>query len=805
MIKDLRHSIRSLLRHPEFTVVAVATLMLAIGVNTTIFSVVNAVLLKALPFREPQQLVSVHATAVAGGLPGIAAYQYLAWKEHGASFDDLAAFTDNNFNLTGNGEPERIACAQVTASLFTTLGLQPVRGRVFLPEEDNPSANKVAVISEAFWQRRYGRDEAVLKNTLTLDNKPYAIVGVMPGSFRFPGEFDVWLPLALDPVKEVHGDYFQLVDVVGRLKPGATLAGAQTELALIAHNASLQGKDPLPLAAVEVTPLQKQLVAGVRLTVLVLWGAVGLVMLLACVNVASLMVSRTFARQREIAVRAAVGARRWQLIRQLLTESVLIGVAGGALGLLIAVWGTRAVSGLVPKDFAAAVYDLNHIRLDWRVFAFTLGLSVLTGIVFGLAPALTASKPDLIQALRNSRSYGLMSFGLRSFRGWLVIAELALAVVLLLGAGLLVRSFNNLLAVDLGFNRDNVLTARISLPRSNYSQPAQTQAFYDNLLQRVQSLPGVQSAGTINHTPFTGFGLVAFIGIEGQSQLDRKKDPPVGIGSVSPGYFQTMKIPLLSGRQYDARDGADGQKVAIVNQAFANRYFAQGDPLGKRIAFGCEESEGLCRTIVGVVGNIRQESITGEVTPEIYLPFAQAPLNGMTLLVRTASDPLAIARAVRNEVLAIDRNQPVSDVKTLAQRVDDAVAVSRSLMMLFAAFALLALVLASVGIYGIVSYAVTQRTHEIGIRMALGARAANVLSLIMKNGLTLVLTGIVLGMAGALALTRFLTTLLFGVTATDAVTFVVVSGIFFVIALVASLIPALRATRVDPLIALRYE
>jgi len=805
MLKDLRHSIRSLLRHPGFTVVAVITLMLAIGVNTTIFSVVNAVLLKALPFRDPQQLVSVHQTAGVGGLPGIAAYQYLAWKENGAAFDDLAAYTDNNFNLTGNGEPERISCAQVTASLFTTLGLQPVRGRVFLTEEDKPGADKVAVISEAFWQRRFGRDESILQNTLTLNNQPYSIVGVMPASFRFPGEFDVWLPLALDPIKEVQGDTFQLVDVVGRLKPGATLTRAQTELDLIARQASVQGKDPLPMSTVEVTPLQTQLVAGVRLTVLVLWGAVGLVMLLACVNVASLMVSRTLARQREIAVRAAVGARRWQLIRQLLTESVVIGVAGGALGLLIAVWGTRAVASLVPKDFATSVYDLNNIRLDWRVFAFTLGLSVLTGIVFGLAPALTASKPDLIQALRNSRSYGLMSFGLRSFRGWLVVAELALAVVLLLAAGLLVRSFNKLLAVDLGFDRENVLTARINLPRSNYLQPEQTQAFYDNLLQRVRSLPGVQSAGTISHTPLNGFGMIAFIQIESLPPLDKKKDPPIGIGSVSSEYFRTMKIPLLSGRTYDARDGTDGQQVAIVNQAFASRFFPDGDPLGKRISFGCEESKGLCRTIVGVVGNIRQESITDEVTPEIYVPFAQARVNGMTLLVRTDSDPLAIARAVRNEVLAIDRNQPIYDVKTLAQRVDDAVAVSRSLMLLFAAFALLALVLASVGIYGIVSYSVTQRTHEIGIRMALGARAQNVLSLIMKNGLTLVLTGIAIGIAGALALTRFLTTLLFGVTPTDGVTFVVVSGIFFVIAIVASLIPAFRATRVDPLIALRYE
>ncbi|HXS02766.1 MAG TPA: ABC transporter permease [Pyrinomonadaceae bacterium] len=803
-MRDLRLTIRSLLHHPGFTAVAIITLMLAIGVNTTIFSVVNAVLLKALPFRDPEQLVSVHRIPSATGFPGIAGYQYLAWKEKSANFDELAAFSDDNINLTGDGEPERIPYAQVTASLFTTLAVQPVRGRFFLPDEDKPGATNVVVVSEGFWQRRYGRDEKILQQTLTLDNKPYTIVGVMPHSFRFPGEFDIWLPMALDPYKEVHGDFFKLVEVVGRLKPNATLAGAQTELGVLAQQASQQGKEPLPMAAVEVAPLHQQLVAGVRSTVLVLWGAVGLVMLLACVNVASLMVSRTFARQREIAVRAAVGARRWQLIRQLLTESVLIGVTGGALGLLIAVWGTRGIASLVPKGFATSVYDLNNIRLDWRVFAFTLALSVLTGIVFGLAPALTASKPDLIQALRNSRSQGLMSFGLGSFRGWLVVSELALAVVLLLAAGLLVRSFNKLLAIDLGFNKENVLTTRINLPRSVYREDTQTQAFYDNLLQRVKSLPGVQSAGMINHTPLSGFGIIAFTGIEGQPP-PREKEPPIGIGSVSSDYFQTMGIPLLSGRTYDARDGADGQKVAIVNQVFANRYFADGNPLGKRVGFGCKEKEGLCRTIVGVVGNIRQESITDEVTPEMYLPFAQMRMNGMTLMVRTSSDPLNLARAVRSEVLAIDKNQPIHDVKTLGQRVDEAVAVSRSLMVLFTAFALLALVLGAVGMYGIVSYSVTQRTHEIGIRMALGARAGNVLGLIMKNGLALVLTGIVIGVGGALLLTRFLTTLLFGVTPTDARTFVVVSLIFFVIAAVASLIPALRATRVEPVIALRYE
>ena len=809
MNRDLLHSIRSLLRHPGFTAVALITLMLAIGVNTTIFSVVNAVLLKALPFRDPQQLVSVHTTSGQGDLPGIAAHQYLAWKERATSFEDIAAFSDDNINLTGIGEPERIPCAQVTASLFSTLGVQPLRGRFFVPEEDKPGTNQAVIISEGFWQRRLGRDEKVLQQTLTLDNKLYSIVGVMPNGFRFPGEFDIWIPLALDPYRETHGGFFSLVEVVGRLKPNTTLAGAQAELGLLASQSSEQfsvpGKEPLPFAPVEVAPLHQQLVAGVRSTVLVLWGAVGLVMLLACVNVASLMVSRTFARQREIAVRAAVGARRWQLIRQLLTESVLIGIVGGGLGLLLAVWGTRAVASLVPQGFASSVYDLNNIRLDWRVFAFTFGLSVLTGIVFGLAPALAASKPDLIQALRNSRSQGLMSFGLRSFRGWLVVSELALAVVLLLAAGLLVRSFNKLLAIDLGFDRTNVLTARISLPRSAYKDPIQSQAFYDNLLQRLQSTPGVQSAGMINHTPLSGFGIIAFTGIEGQPALDHKKDPPNGVGTVSPQYFQAMKIPLLHGRVFDARDGAESQKVAIVNQAFSNRYFPNGDALGKRVGFGCEESEKICRTIVGVVGNIRQESITDAVTPEIYLPFPQMRMNGMTVMVRTSSDPLNVARTLRSEVLAIDKNQPVHDVKTLAQRVDEGVAVSRSLMLLFSAFALLALTLGAVGIYGIVSYSVTQRTHEIGIRMALGAQGGNVLSLIMKNGFVLVFTGIVIGVGGALMLTRFLATLLFGVTPTDTLTFVVVSGVFFVIAILASLIPALRATRVDPLVALRYE
>jgi len=801
--KEVRHGLRTLLRQPVFTAVAVITLALGIGANTAIFSLVNAVLLRALPFQNPEQLVSVGRAPGQGGLPGLAGFQYLAWKETSNSFNGIAAYTDNNFNLIGNGEPERISCAQVTASLFPTLGVQTLAGRTFSPEEDRRGNNHVAVVSEGFWQRRYGRDASLVGSTIQLDDKNYTVVGVVPSSFRFPGDFEIWLPLALDPVKETQGDFFSLVEVIGRLKPDVMVQQAQTELTLISQRASTQLKDPVQPSSLEIHPLHQQLVVGVRLTLLVMWGAVVLVMLLACANVANLMLARTVSRQREMAVRAAVGARRWQLIRQLLSESIILGIMGGALGLLLAFWCTSAIASIVPEGFASSVHDLNAIGLNWQVFGFTLGLSLLTGVVFGIVPAVTGSRPDLLRVLRESAARNLMSFGLRSMRGWLVVTELALALILLLGAGLLVRSFRQLNAVDLGFNREHVLTARIGLPRSVYRTPAQTTAFNQQLLDRIKALPGVESAGTINHTPLTGFAVIVFTEIEGQPAPDREKDAPIGIGAVTPDYFRTLQIPLISGRNHDERDRADAPKVAVVNQAFAQRYFPGGDVLGKRIGFGCEN--GLCTTIVGVVGNVKQESITAEVTPEIYVPFSQMPMNGMTLFVRSKGEPADLARALRSEVFAVDRNQPVYDVKTLEQRVVQTIAASRSLMLLFLGFAVLALVLASIGVYGIVSYSVSQRTREIGIRMALGARGVDVLRMVFKNGLTLVVAGVAIGVAGALALTRFLTTMLFGVTATDTATFVVVSVTLAAVALIACLVPARRATKVDPLEALRYE
>ena len=803
LLKDLRHGMRSLLRQPAFTIVAVITLALGIGANTAIFSLVNAVLLRALPFQNPERLVSVGKAAGEGGLPGLAGFQYLAWKEKSTTFDGIAAYTDNNFNLIGNGEPERISCAQVSASLFPTLGVPPLVGRTFLPEEDRPGQNQVAIVSEGFWQRRYGREPSLVGSTIQLNDKRYTVVGIMASSFRYPGDFEIWLPLALDPVRETQGDFLSLVEVVGRLKPNVMAEQAQAELNLLSQQAAAQRKGWVTVTSLDILPLQQQLVVGVRLTLLVLWGAVGLVMLLTCANVANLMLARTVSRQREMAIRAAVGGRRWQLIRQLLGESLILGIAGGALGLLLAIWGVSAIASLVPEGFASSVYNLKAIPLDWRVFAFTFALSLLVALVFGIVPALSGSRPDLLKVLRESSARNLMSFGLRSMRGWLVVTELALALILLLGAGLLVRSFRQLSAVDLGFNRENVLMARVNLPRSVYRTEPQTAAFYGQLLERVKALPGVESTGMINHTPLSGFGLIVFTGIEGQPPPDQKKDAPIGVGSVSPDYFRTLQIPLISGRVYDERDRADAPKVAIVNQAFARRYFPGGDVLGKRIGFGCEE--GLCTTIVGVVGNVKQESITADVAPEIFVPSSQMPMNGMTLFIRSTGNTGDLARALRSEVLAIDKNQPVFNVKTLDQRVVETIAVSRSLMLLFSGFALLALVLACVGIYGIVSYSVSQRTREIGIRMALGARAVDVLRLVLKNGMTLVAVGVAIGVAGALALTRFLTTMLFGVTPTDTSTFVVVSAVLAIVAFIACLVPARRATKVNPLVALRYE
>lgn len=803
VIHDLRYGTRMLRKNLGVTLLAVITLGLGIGANTAIFSLVNAVLLRSLPFPQAERIVAINKPAWDVGLPGIAAYEYLAWQEQNQSFEQVAAYSNGNFNLTGQVDPERISCALVTANTFPLLGVQPARGRVFRPDEDRPGHDQVAVVSAGFWQRRYGGQDSLIGSSIVLNEKSFTVIGVMPANFRFPGDYEVWLPLALDAEKERQGNTFSLVEVIARLKPGVSIEQAQADMSLIARRVVAPGEEKLPPSNLEVLPLHRQLVAGFRLPVLLLFGAVGLVLLIACVNVASLMLSRIASRQREMAVRAAVGAARWRLIQQLLIESLLLGLAGGVLGIGLAFWGIGPLVALIPADFVSSMQSLNDVGIDYRVLGFTLVISVLTGVIFGLAPALTASRPNLVKVLKEGGGHNGGGFGWRSPRHLLVITELALAMVLLLGAGLMVRSFKRLQSVNPGFSADQVLTVRIDLPRSRYREPARGAELYRQLLERVTAMPGTQAAGLINHRPLADYGQVAAFNFEGHAPFNRNQDTPIPVGVVSPNYFKALSIPLIAGRTFDDHDTVEGPRVALINQATARRFYPNEDPVGKRISFGCKE--GLCRTIVGVVGNIKQEKLTAEATPEIYVPYLQLPVAGMTLFVRSTSDPLTLVGPLRDQMRQLDKDQPLYHIRTLNQRLSESMAQPRSLMWLFSGFAVLALALTMVGIYGVISFSVAQRTHEIGIRMALGAERRNVLRLIIGQGLRLVGMGLVLGALAAFALTRLMVKLLYGVSATDPITFVAVGLLLAGVALLASYIPARRATKVDPLVALRYE
>lgn len=805
LFNDCRYGIRKMLKNPGFTAIALITLALGIGANTAIFSIVYSVLLKSLPYKEPDKVVSINKIASEGDLPGIAAYEYLDWKEQNTSFEQIAAFSSDNFNLTGIGEPARIPCAQVTANTFPLLGIQPLKGRVFTADEDKPGSNQVVVVSEKFWERTFGNDKALSRQSITLNDKSYTVVGIMSNGFRFPGEYEIWMPLAIDEAKERHGDFWSLVEIVGRLKHGVTVEQARAELDVIAKRTAEASTEKLPPSNVEVIPLHKQLVSDFYVTILVLFGVVGFVLLIACVNVANLMLARAANRQREIGTRIAIGANRWQLFRQLLTESTLLGLIGGGLGILLAVWGIGAIVSIIPSELANSLHGLKDVSINKQVLLFTLGASILSGIIFGLAPALIASKTDVNRALNDSSAGNSSGFGLQSLRGWLVVIELALAFVLLIGAGLMVRSFNQKLEIKPGFNVENVLTMRVELPSSRYSEPTKKAEFYQSVLERSATLPGVKYIGAISHTPLSEFSMIAFFQIENVPPPDHKKDIPVSIGVVTPDYFRAAGIPLQNGRFLNEGDDSKATNVTLVNAAFVRRYFPNENPIGKRIGFGCKEEEGLCRAIVGVVGDIKQESLIADVVPEIYLSYKQMPMGGMTLFVKTANEPLSMAGIIREQISIQDKDQPVYAVKTLEQILKESVAQTRAIMLLLTVFAGLALLLASVGIYGVMSYAVTQRRREIGIRIALGADRINILSFIMKQGLLIALGGVGIGLIAAVFLTRLMQTLLFGITATDTFTFISIAFLLMTVALLACYIPARRATKVDPINALRHE
>jgi putative ABC transport system permease protein len=804
--KDLRYAVRMMLRQPGFTVVAILTLGLGIGANSAIFSVVNAVLLRPLPYPAPEQLVMLWESKTEQGLGGarfkgtVSFSNFKDWREQNDSFADLAAYQQAGYSLPGKDAPERVTGATVTPNFFDVIGVQPQMGRGFGEAGKQPGGSRLVVLSDALWRRNFGADARVIGKEITLSGEQYTVVGVMPAGFQFPSRStQLWTPLDLTPDQLTNRDNHWLM-VLGRLKPTSTLEQAQSGMSTIASRIEQQYPDIQAGRGVQLVSLQEELVQFVRPALLVLLGAVGFVLLIACTNVANLLLARSAARRREIAIRTALGAGRWRLIRQFLTESVLLFILGGTLGLLISKWGVDLLvnwaSGFMPRA--------GEVRLDSRVVGFTLLLSLLTGVIFGLAPAIQSSKTDVQSALKEGGNSG-QSPRRNWIRSALVVAEIAAALVLLVGAGLLIKSFTHLLNTDPGVQAENVLTMGLTLPQSLYSTHQSRTIFYRQVLERVGATPGVESAGVVNLLPIQNSGYNGKIWIEGEAVPQPGSEPIAEYRATSPDYFRALGIPLVQGRFFNQQDREKALPVAIINQTFVKRYLQGRDPLGSRIRK--EDTEWL--TVVGVVGDVRQSGLTQNIMPEVYTPYAQPEsgtlTQGMTLVVRATGETAEVVSNVRRAVQQVDPNQPVHNVQTMQEVIYRSVSDRRLTMTLLTIFAGVALFLAMIGIYSVMSYVVTQNTREIGIRMALGAQGGDVLKLVVGQGLMLALVGIVVGLVASLALTRLIKSLLFGVTATDPLTFIYVSLFLVLVAVLACYLPARRATRVDPMVALRYE
>jgi predicted permease len=802
MLSDFRYALRQLAKSPGFAAVAILTLALGIGANTAIFSVTNAVLFRALPYQDPARIVAVNKISSDFGMGGLTAGAFLDFREQSTSFEELAAYDENEFTLTGGGDAERIVAAEVSSALFPLLGVNPSLGRAFTAEEEKVGRDQAVIISDAFWKRRTGGDPAFVGKTITLDDRVYTVVGIMPAGFQFPRKLEIWKPLALDPEEERHGKQFRLISLIGRLKSGISQATAEAELQTIfANRPNDEPGAPPSKARMELRPLHEQLVKDVRLVLYVLLGAVALVLLISCANVANLMLARAAVRRKEIAIRAALGAGRGRIVAQLLRESVLLSLIGGGCGLLLAVWGVDLLAASIPADKAGSFYGMADVGISRTVLLFTFGISIATGILFGLAPALSSAKLDLNEALKATAKTATARSGLR---GAFVVSQLALALVLLIGAGLMTRSLVRLLNVRLGFNPKNVLTMRVELPRSRYQKGPSRVQFFDQLLERARSIRGAEAAGAISQLPLSGYSMMGTFGIEGQAKPEPGKGKPIPIGVVTPGYFQAMRIPLVEGRLLDARDTEKMPEVALVNESMAKKFWPGQDPIGKKIGAGCDE-QALCRTVVGVVGDIRHEGLGEEARPEIYLPHPQFPLPNLSVVLRTSGDPLALVAAMRNEVRLFDKDQPVALVQTLDDHISESVLQPRLLTTLLSVFAGLGLVLAAVGVYAMMSYSVSQRRGEIGIRIALGAMKQDVLRLVIGQAFVLVVVSLAIGIGAALGATRLLRSLLYGVGVWDPVTFVAIVVLLSLVAIFAAWLPARRAAKISPMIALRAE
>ena len=806
-MRDIKYSLRRLLKSPGFTAVVVLTLGLGIGANTAIFSVVNTVLLQPLRFREPDRLVTIfhfyQSEALNNLEAPVSAAGFRDYRDKTKSFEAVAVETGWAANLTGTGDPERVPAARVSGDYFRVLGVAPQLGRIFGRDEDEQGKNKVVVLSDGLWKRIYGADRGIVGKTMQLNGQSFTILGVMPEGFRafFNSDADIWTPLALDLKQFDPSNYTnEWLNLYARLKPGVSATRANAEM----HAFAEQVRRLYPNAVgtkwtLKVKTLDELATGSIRPALLVLLGAVGFVLLIACANVANLLLARVTSRQKEVAIRTALGADRWALVRQLLTESVMLALAGGLLGLGIAYWSVKTLVATVPS-----IPRGSDLGIDGTVMAFTLGLSVLTGLLFGVVPALHTSRASLHDTLKEGGRSGSADVSGRGLRRALVVGEVALALTLLIGAGLLIRSVARLQRVTPGFDPDRLLTFDLSLPNAKYPNDTIRQQFFESMIERVSHVPGVVAVGGTSTMPFGGSWSTGSFGIEGYQPGPNQPGPWGDIRAVTPDFFRAMRVPLLQGRAFGTQDTRTSQMVVIIDEELARKYYGGQNPIGKRVIFSAPPDS--MRTIVGVVGHTMHEGLDKKPRIQLYLPYAQlGGIPSMSVAVRTTGDPLLMARPVRDAIHEVDKDMPLSNVRSMDQMLESSLGQRRLSMILLGAFSAIALLLASIGIYGVLAYSVTQRSRELGIRMALGAARGRVLRLVIGQGMALAVVGIGIGLVGAFALTRLLGAQLYSVKPTDPATFAGVSLLLAAIAFVATLVPALRATRVDPVVALREE
>jgi putative ABC transport system permease protein len=795
MFQDLRYGVRMMFKHKGFTAVAAFTLMLGIGANTAIFSVVNAALLRPLPFPEPERIVWLRESHPPTNVPqsSVRFPVFLNWRSQNQSFAQMAAYREDGFNVQAGDEPKRLNGARVTVDFFATLGAQPTMGRAFLPAEDAPGGERAVILSNALWRQSFGGDPQLVGRQLKVDGQAYTIVGVMSPGFSFPGnDTELWLPFALDSKSDRGGHNLR---VLGRLKPGATLKQARADMETIAVRLDQAYPDTNKGWRVFMQPLSETISGRVRQPLYLLLAAVLFVLLIGCANVANLLLSRNAARERELAIRAALGAGRWRIVRQLLTESLLLALLGGAGALLFAAWGVEALKTLGPRD----IPRLNEAALDLPVLGFTLVVALLTGLIFGMAPAWQHSRLNMNTVLKDGAR--MAGAGARRLRQLLAVFEIAFALLLLIGAGLMLKSFARLQEVAPGFDARGGLTMEINLAQAKYAQPEQRAAFLQQMLEGLKTLPGVEFAGATHRLPLRGNSARGFQ-IEGRPAPDQSI--PVNWRSISPDYFHAMGAPIVAGRTFNEEEAWQKPDAVIINQALQRRYWPDENPLGKRIKFG-GAADSPWVTVVGVAADVKESGLNADTEAGLYLPYVMAPSTAMTLVLRTGPEPLSLAAAASAAIRRVDSEQAVSKISTLEQLLSETVAQPRFNTGLLGLFALLALLLAAVGIYGVMAYTVASRTQEIGLRMAMGAQARDVLMLMVGQGMRLVAFGLALGLLAALGLTRWLKTFLFGVEATDPLTYAVIAALLAAVALLACYIPARRAAKVDPLVALRHE